>query len=90
MPQLIVPHLLDQYYWAEVVRRRGLGPPAISRRQLTGNHLATFLIEATENEIIAERARELGERMRTRDPGANARSAAEEILRSVSTRARVK
>jgi len=90
VPQLIVPHLLDQYYWAEVVRRRGLGPPAISRRQLTGNHLATFLIEATENEIIAERARELGERMRTRDPGANARSAAEEILRSVSTRARVK
>jgi UDP:flavonoid glycosyltransferase YjiC (YdhE family) len=28
-PQLIVPHLLDQFYWAERVRLLGLGPPPI-------------------------------------------------------------
>jgi UDP:flavonoid glycosyltransferase YjiC (YdhE family) len=26
-PQLVVPHLLDQFYWAERVRALGLGPP---------------------------------------------------------------
>lgn len=26
-PQLVVPHLLDQFYWAERVRVLGLGPP---------------------------------------------------------------
>jgi UDP:flavonoid glycosyltransferase YjiC (YdhE family) len=28
-PQLVVPHLLDQFYWAERVRALGLGPPPI-------------------------------------------------------------
>ena len=90
VPQVVVPHLLDQFYWAEVVRQHGLGPPPIARRELTGTHLAMLLAEVLENEVVAERARELGERMRTRDPSANARSAAEKILRNVSTCARVK
>ena len=28
-PQLVVPHLLDQFYWAERVRALGLGPPPV-------------------------------------------------------------
>jgi hypothetical protein len=57
---------------------------------LTQDRFAELLSEVVENEIIAERARELGDRMRARDPAANARSAAEEVLRCVSTHARVK
>jgi vancomycin aglycone glucosyltransferase len=64
VPQIIIPHLMDQYYWADRIRALGLGPPAVTRAKLTGDVLAPLLREATENEVIAERARELGKRLR--------------------------
>ena len=35
VPQLLIPHLMDQHYWAYRLERRGLGPKAILRRKLT-------------------------------------------------------
>jgi UDP:flavonoid glycosyltransferase YjiC (YdhE family) len=64
VPQIVVPHLADQYYWAARVERLGLAPPAILRRRLTAERLAGALDLVLENEILAERARELGARLR--------------------------
>jgi UDP:flavonoid glycosyltransferase YjiC (YdhE family) len=66
VPQIIIPHLMDQYYWADRVRALGLGPAAVTRAKLTGEALAPLLREATENELLAERAHEVGARLRTR------------------------
>lgn len=90
VPQLVVPHLLDQHYWASVVQRLGLGPGPISRRHLMRSDLEGLLVETADNEVLAERAREVGEGMRARRPAANARAAAEGILRTVSTLDRFK
>jgi len=65
-PQLVVPHVLDQFYWAARTRALGLGPPPVPRRELTAERLAEALAELVENEILAERAAELGERLRRR------------------------
>lgn len=65
VPQILVPHLLDQYYWAHRVGELGLGPPPISRTRFTADQLAASLAETLENEILTERARELGERLRS-------------------------
>ncbi len=68
VPQVLVPHILDQFYFAHRVERLGLGPPAVRRRDLDAERLAGLLAETVENELVAERARELGETLRARDP----------------------
>lgn len=66
VPQLLVPHLLDQFYWARRVQLLGLGPPALRRRDLSSERLADAIAELAENEVLAERARDLGARLRRR------------------------
>jgi UDP:flavonoid glycosyltransferase YjiC (YdhE family) len=66
VPQIVVPHLFDQIYWGERVAALGLGPPPIRRTRLSEERLAAALREALENEVIQERARELGVRLRDR------------------------
>jgi UDP:flavonoid glycosyltransferase YjiC (YdhE family) len=64
VPQILVPHLLDQYYWARRVRELGLGPPPILRTRLTPGRLTASLAATLDNEVLSERARELGTRLR--------------------------
>ena len=66
VPQVVVPHLADQYYWGRRVELLGLGPPALPRRRLCTSTLAAVLAATLDNEVLAERARELGERLRAR------------------------
>ena len=63
-PQILVPHVVDQFHWAHRVRRLGLGPPAIPRRRLGAESLAEALRSVRDNEILAERAAEIGARLR--------------------------
>ena len=63
-PQILVPHVVDQFHWAHRVRRLGLGPPAIARRRLSAERLAAAIGAVGDNEVLAERAAELGARLR--------------------------
>ncbi len=65
VPQIVVPHLLDQFYWARRVALLGLGPPAIPRKRLSGQRLLQALGMTLENETMSERAREIGARLRS-------------------------
>lgn len=40
VPQIVVPHALDQFHWGYRVRRSGLGPPPIWRTRLRPKRLA--------------------------------------------------
>ena len=64
VPQLVVPHVLDQFYWARRVSRLGLGPPPLPRVRLTAQRLAATLDSMLDNEVLTDRARELGGRLR--------------------------
>jgi vancomycin aglycone glucosyltransferase len=64
VPQIVVPHVLDQFYWAHRVHALGVAPPPLPRRRLTTGALAAHLIAVLENELLVERARELAERLR--------------------------
>jgi vancomycin aglycone glucosyltransferase len=63
-PQILVPHVLDQFHWAERVRRLGLGPPALPRRKLRAEQLACAIGALRDNDLLVERAAELGSRLR--------------------------
>jgi vancomycin aglycone glucosyltransferase len=62
-PQLLVPHVLDQFFWAHRVERLGLGPRALPRRRLSRERLRDALAPLLETDLFAERARDLGERL---------------------------
>jgi vancomycin aglycone glucosyltransferase len=64
VPQILVPHVLDQFHWAARIQRLGVGPPPLARRKLTADGLAHSLRAVCENEWLAENAAELGERLR--------------------------
>jgi len=63
-PQLVVPHLADQFYWGRRVEILGLGPPPIRRTALTAERLAEALDAVVGNETLAERAADFGSRSR--------------------------
>ena len=57
VPQIIVPHLLDQYYWGHQIHQSKLGPTPIWRSRLTSKKLAGAIHECLSNESIRHKAR---------------------------------
>jgi UDP:flavonoid glycosyltransferase YjiC (YdhE family) len=66
VPQIVIPHLLDQFYWSSRVTQLGLGPPPVPRHRLTAVHLAEVLTATFDNDVLRDRTREVGERLRAR------------------------
>jgi vancomycin aglycone glucosyltransferase len=64
VPQVVVPHVLDQFYWAGRVAALGIGVTAGRRRGLAPGALAEAIRAVAGNELVEERARELGARLR--------------------------
>ena len=64
VPQLVVPHLVDQYYWAERVAGLGLGPRGLARATLTADRLADTLAAFRDNDVLHQRASEIGAHLR--------------------------
>jgi len=56
VPQVIVPHVLDQYYWGHRVWRSGLGPRPIKRSTLGVRALSDAIRCCVSDERIRERA----------------------------------
>lgn len=58
VPQVILPHILDQYYWAHRVERLGLGPRALPVDLVTADVLTERLDAALNDPRIRRRAAE--------------------------------
>jgi vancomycin aglycone glucosyltransferase len=54
-PQVLLPHLLDQYYWAHRVKVLGLGPPALPVERVTVEALRDRVRRAVDDPLIRER-----------------------------------
>jgi vancomycin aglycone glucosyltransferase len=65
-PQLIVPHIADQFQFGPLVHRLGIAVPPLKRTKLTLDALTDRLRELTSNAAMAEQARALGEHIRAR------------------------
>ena len=60
IPQVILPHLLDQYYWASRVERLRLGPRPLPADLVTADVVAERLDRALNDPEIRARARAFG------------------------------
>lgn len=67
VPQIIVPHILDQYYWGEKVYRCGLGPKPIRRYQLTAERLANTITECVSGQRYYSRVSEIAKKIEIQD-----------------------
>lgn len=65
VPQLVIPHLGDQFYHGNRVRELGLGPPPLDLDQLSVGTLEERLVEAARSDV-REAAMDLGRRLRQR------------------------
>jgi vancomycin aglycone glucosyltransferase len=72
IPQVIVPHLLDQFPWAARLAKRGLAPPPLHRKALTSKALSARIRQALEDATMRERAAGLAKRLAGRDGAAAA------------------
>src|SRR5581483_19745 len=78
-PQIVVPHILDQFYWAHRVEVLGVGPRALPVALVTADVLAERVDRAVNDARIASRAAALGHRVAPR----NGVSTAAELLESI-------
>jgi UDP:flavonoid glycosyltransferase YjiC (YdhE family) len=67
VPQIIVPHVLDQYYWAHQVCQSHLGPKPIWRSKLTSQKLAAAIQECLSNDQIQQKAKAASEMINQQD-----------------------
>ena len=71
VPQVILPHLLDQFYWAHRIEQLGLGPRALPVDLITADILTDRLDTALHDSGIRKRAALLGPAVAARN-GADA------------------
>lgn len=67
IPQVIVPHVLDQFYWGRRVELLGLGPRALPVNGLSAEALAGRIAAALDDPAFSDRAKALGTRAARRD-----------------------
>ncbi|HJZ76940.1 MAG TPA: glycosyltransferase [Vicinamibacterales bacterium] len=72
VPQVVLPHILDQFYWAHRVAQLGLGPRAMPVDLVMPDTLAERLDEALTNPRYRSRAAEIGRAVRVRNGAAAA------------------
>jgi vancomycin aglycone glucosyltransferase len=82
VPQVILPHVLDQYYWGHRIERLGLGPRALPVDLVTADILSDRIDTALNDAGIRKRAAMLGPTIAARN-GVNA--AVDHLERLVAT-----
>lgn len=62
VPQVVVPHLADQFYWGRRVSELGIGVVTGRKHRVALDDLVAPLAAVLDNEMLHERASELGAR----------------------------
>jgi len=72
VPGLVVPHVIDQFYWAQRVMELGVSPGFISRGRLRVGNLSEAIQRVGQDEPMRERASKLGRKIRAEGDGVTA------------------
>jgi MGT family glycosyltransferase len=63
IPAIIIPHIADQFYWANIIKELGVGLKPIPRKRLSAAMLATSLNELMNNGNLRQTASSLAEKI---------------------------
>ena len=70
-PQLVVPHIADQFFFGNLVNELGVGVAPVRRSRLHVDALAQRLKALLNDAALRERAAQLGEKIRARPRAEN-------------------
>jgi vancomycin aglycone glucosyltransferase len=79
-PQVVLPHILDQYYWAHRVEQLGLGPPGLPVDLITADILSDRIDAAAGDPGIRRRAAAFERTIAGRNGAADAVVLLEELV----------
>jgi UDP:flavonoid glycosyltransferase YjiC (YdhE family) len=65
VPQVIVPHIADQFYWRAAVHRRGLSPAPLRSGHLRADEVGAAMRACLDDSALKRRAAEFARCMRT-------------------------
>ena len=82
VPQVILPHILDQFYWAHRIERLGLGPLGLPVDLITADILTDRIDIALHDAGMRKRAAAMGPAIAARN---GAHAAVDHIERLVAT-----
>jgi sterol 3beta-glucosyltransferase len=68
-PGIVVPHIIDQFYWGQRVHALGVGPQYIPRGQLKVQNLCSVIEQALNDAPMRKRAADLGDKIRSEPDG---------------------
>lgn len=66
VPQVIIPHMGDQYFWGRRLHELGVSPAPIPRKEMTATRL-TNAIMATRDPVLVSKAAKLGKTLAAED-----------------------
>ena len=66
-PSVVVAHILDQYFWANELKRLGVGVGPLDRRTVTPEKLGREIRRVLNNPSMADRAKSLGGKISAED-----------------------
>lgn len=69
IPAVVVPHIIDQFYWGQRVFEMGVGPQTIPRAQLSATRLSEAIRRTLDDVQMQARAADLGRRIRSEPDG---------------------
>ena len=69
VPEIVIPHVIDQFYWAKQVVGLGVGPKYIPRGKLNVTNLSEAIMRTRQDEGMREKASELGRKIRSDEDG---------------------
>ena len=67
IPSIVTPFMGDQPYWGRVVSQLGVGPAPISKKKLTAETLAKAIQCALSDQVMNQKAAELGNKIQVED-----------------------
>jgi UDP:flavonoid glycosyltransferase YjiC (YdhE family) len=65
IPQIVIPHIIDQFIWGQKVSELGVGPQPISRAKLKREILTEAIRQVSNDEAMRMKANSLGQRIRS-------------------------
>jgi UDP:flavonoid glycosyltransferase YjiC (YdhE family) len=69
VPSIVIPHIIDQFAWGQIVADLGVGPGFITRGKLTAENLASAISQALNDSKIRVRAAQVGQGIRAEPDG---------------------
>ncbi len=63
-PSLVIPHILDQFFWSKLISKQNLGPKGISIKRINNSNFENRLVDLMDNVDFKRNTRIISQKMK--------------------------